>query len=550
MNTKNILSVFVSLAFMFLLVASVSALTLSSPSQDITQGSNVTTLTLNNDNTDFQNVTVSVANIIDGANTVALSLTPTSISNLAAGATRTLTVTGTAFSTGFKFGKYSSVLTATGTNSTGSTFSANSTITYFKSFCKSGEVGTNLTINDVNINSDGKDDLQWRPLDKVTVEVNVDNSGDNDLRNVQVELALFDSAGRNVIGQLTFSDSDNEKKDIGTINSNDNQKETFEFTVPADFKEDTYKLAVKAYSKTSHEENMCADTSSALSDNTFQTIDVTRESDKGKFIAFDNIKLSPTEATCSDSVSLSFDVVNVGDQDQDQVKVIIKSKDLKIDTTSEIRDNLNQGDTKTLTYNFDVPQGLADKMYTIELSSEYDYRKSTDTYRQSSDTNKQIFYKVFGCTPVAVVPGQGKVAISASLTSDAKAGEPLTIKATVKNNQATAGIFSVSVNGYDSWSQLDTISDRIVQLNPGQSKDVTLSFNVDPKASGEKTFTIETRSDTGDVQQKEVVVNVAAKAGLSLGNAFQGNGLLWAIGIINVILIILIIVVAVKLSNR
>ena len=347
MNTKNILSVFLSLAFMLLLVASVSAFTLSSASKDITQGSNQTTVTLSNTNI-TQNVVVSVANIVDGTNLVSLTVTPTSISNFANGATQTLTVTGTSFSSGFKFGRYTSILTATGTNATtGQTVSSNATIAFFKTFCKSGEVGTNLTISDVDVNSDGEDDLEWRPLDKVTVEIDLDNDGDNDLRNVQVELGLLDSSGRNVVGQLEFTDADDEKKDIGTINENDNEKVTFEFVVPADYDEGNYKLAVKAYSKTLGEDKMCADTSSALSDDSFQTIDVVRESDEGKFIVFDNIKFSPTEATCTDTVSLTFDAVNVGDQDQDQVRVFIKSSALKIDTSLEIRDNLNQGDKKT-----------------------------------------------------------------------------------------------------------------------------------------------------------------------------------------------------------
>lgn len=532
---------------MLILVASVSAFTLSSPSRDLTQGTNQTTIVLTNTNV-TQNVTVSVANIVDGTNIVTLSVSPSSFTNFTNGATQTLTVTGTSFSSGFKFGRYTSILTATGTNSSGATVSSNSTVAFFKTFCKVGQIGTNLTISDIDINSDGDEDLEWMPLDKVTVEVEIDNNGDNDIRNVQVELALLDSSGKNVIGQLEFTDSDDEKKDIGTVDEDDSEKVTFEFVVPADFDEGNYKFAAKAYSKTLGEEKMCADTSSALSDTSFQKVEVVRESDEGKFIAFDKIKFSPTEATCSDSVTLSFDVVNVGDQDQDQVKVLIKSSSLKVDTAIEIRDNLNQGDSKTLSYTFDVPQGLADKLYTIELSSQYDYRKSTDAYRESSDSAKQVLYKVFGCTPV--VNAQNKVTINAALTSDSQAGLPLTVKATITNNQGTSGIFSVSVKGYESWSTLDSVSDRIVQLSNGQSKDITLSFNVNEKVSGQKSFILETKSDTGETQQKEIVVNVEPKAGLSLGNAFEGNGLIWIIGIINVILIVLIIVVAVKLSNR
>ncbi len=442
-----------------------------------------------------------------------------------------------------RFGTNTASVTATAGNvSTSASFSIK------KTFCSAGEKGksTNLSINRVDISSTGDDDDTWKPLDKVTIEVKVENNGNEDLKDVVVELGLFDSAGRNIVGKLDFEDTkDDEKITINKINDDDEDTVTFIFTVPGDFDSGTYKLAVKSYSKKVGETNLCTDSSSDLDNNIFHEIRVDREDDEGKFIAFSGTKVSPAEATCSDTVVLSTDVFNIGDEDQDRVKVKLTSRDLQIDANQEIR-NMDIGDKKLTEFTFIIPN-VADKAYFLELSSEYDYRSGN--YHEFSDETFKFPLKVFGCIiPVAQVTNASDIAITASLESEAKAGEQMTVKATLRNPGSQQVNAIVTAKGYESWATLDSISERLVPLAPGESKDVTITFSVNPTASGEQSFVLEI-SGGSRVQTQEVAVTFEKPTTSGLGS-LGTNKLAWVIGIINVILIIIIIIIAVKISRR
>ncbi len=414
-------------------------------------------------------------------------------------------------------------------------------------FCKSGEKGE-LNINDVNIESDGEDEDVWKPLDTITIDVEIENDGDEEIQDVIVKLGLFDSNGNDFADDLDFENEDEEKIDLGDLDDGDEETVTFKFTIPADFDEKgDFKLAIKAYSDDEGENQQCTDRSSDLSDNLFEDIEIEREDDEGKLIAFDNIKAEPSEVLCGDSVKITTDVFNLGDDEQDQVKVNLINNKLGIDLSREIKEDLSEGDKKEVNFEFIIPKTSTDGSYTFDLSAEYDYRRGT--YRESSDDTTPVILKVFGCG--AITDGRDKqVSIAASLESEAKAGQELVVKTVITNLGADQRDFAVTASGYENWAKLDSISDRLINLKSGESKEVIVRLNVNSDAEGEKSFIMEARS--GDkLETREIAVNIESGqrpglGGLNLG----GNSLVWIIGIINVILIILIIVVAARISKR
>lgn len=415
-----------------------------------------------------------------------------------------------------------------------------------KSLCRSGPQGTNLSIREVNINNEDGDDTDWMPLNKVSVEVEVENNGNDDIKDVQVSMVLMDGSGKTFTNKLDFDDSDKDKKEISRISDGDTENVKFSFTVPGDFDEGSYRLSVKAFSKKISEDLLCVDSSSDLDNTIYQSIDVTREDDEGKFIAFDNIRMSPSEATCGDSVTMTLDVYNVGTDDQERVKVKLYNKDLKIDTFQELKNDFDAGDKETISLNFLIPQNIKDGTYSLDLSSEYDFDKGN--YRESSDDSTKTLFKVFGCSAGIQVNEQSKaLSISASLESEAIAGKKMIVKSTVKNNGQTPLIGVVNVKGNEDWADLESVSERVLNLAPGQSKEITLTFNVKESASGKNTFNLEVNAGEGNVSSQEVEVTLAQSRNLL---DFSGNGIIWVIGIINVILIVIIIVVAVKIAQR
>jgi len=389
------------------------------------------------------------------------------------------------------------------------------------------------------------DDTEWRLLDTVRVEVEVENQGESDLSDIVVELAVFDSSGNEVTGDLNFINSDEEEIEIGKINDGDNEQVTFEFEVSPDFDDGDYRLAIKTYSKKSGlgQDKICDDTAGDLDNGFYQSVSVERETDEGKRIGFSNIKVNPSEATCGDAVQLTLDAINIGDEDEDQVQVTLFNKELGINQFVEIKGGLDQGDSESLSFNFEVPAGLADKTYNLELSADYDYNKGE--YRQSLDDVRKISLKVLGCQPVVSTPA---ATITASLASEAKAGQQLTILATLKNSGTSATSFVVDASGFESWAALGSVSDRIVTLNAGESKDVTVVLNVNSGVSGDKILTVDAKSGAQTIS-KTVPVSIAASQGIS-GVSLSGNTMLWVIGAINLILVIVIIIVAIRVSRR
>ena len=551
-NKKTQKSFAFVLAILSLLVLSVSfaaALSLSAP-ETLTKANNQTTLNLLNDFGSAQDVSISVSNIIEDSNQVVLSVSPTSIINMAASAQEPLTVSiSNVLGDDFSFGTHTSTLTATGTNN-----SDTQTITYLQSFCENGEVSSpdfELELKNVDISSTGDEDEEWKPMDEITIDIDVENVGDEDLSDILVEMAVYDSSGDNVAGDLDFISADEDQVDLGRLNNDDEDTVTFQFVVPADFDEGSYKLAFKVYSDDEGEDVVCADTSGDLNKDYYQDIDVIKEDDEGKFIAFTDTEIKPTKATCGDSVTLDTDVFNIGEEDQDQVKVNLVISGLNVDLPREIKSGLDIGDDQVVSFTFTVPSTVKDGTYTIELDSEYDYRKGV--YRQKSDESLEIPFTVFGCS---VSTGTGTtgtttkaVGITATLESDAKAGTELIVRANLQNLGTESQTVIVSASDYENWASLNSISNRIVEIAPGASKDVIISFNTNDDAAGQKSFTIE--AITGDkVDSREVSVTIEEKASVFSGFSLGGNALIWIIGIINVILIVLIIIVAVKISRR
>lgn len=480
-----------------------------------------------------------------------ITLSPSSVASLNPGETTTVSVVPGSGFDGRIFGDNSATITVSNSNVQSNSISFSSQQT----FCKLGPRGGNLTLDRVRIKSSGDDDTTWNPLDVITVTVEFSNDGDARIKDLHVELGLFNDQGKNIIRDVDFTSTDDEDVKYGSLNDGDNDQVDFEFVVPADFDEADYKVAAKVYSDDIGEASECADEAgSGLDDDTFQTVSVERQSDEGKFMAFDNIDLTPTQARCGDTVTISGDVFNVGDQDEDQVKLNLESTPLNVRLTRELKGGLNSGDKESFSFSFTAPETLRDGTYDLSLTTDYDYNSRSGDYRQHSDDAYTVPLQLIGCSGTGTggsTGGNGNAAaISANLGSDAVAGKELVVVGSITNLASTQQTFAVSASGYEDWATLKDISDRVVTLAPGESQDVTLRFDVDADASGEQTFSIEARSGD-DVETQDVAVNFAGGSSSgSNGFSFSGNGLIWVIGAINVILVILIIVVAVRISRR
>ncbi len=411
-----------------------------------------------------------------------------------------------------------------------------------KGFCEAGEQGLanvsiKLDVNNMGDSEDSDDDL-WVLGDVVEVEVEVKNRNhDEDIDDIIVELGLFDSDGNNIADELDFISDDDEEQDLGDIRDGDEETATFTFRVPPDFNTESYTLIAKAYSD-GDENILCAEED-------FST-KVDQEGEEERFVIVDDIAIDD-QAICGETVSGDFTVFNIGEDDQDRVKITMINEDLDLDEEFETT-NLDEGDEEDFSFTFRVPEGISEGNYNIEFRSYYDY--DDGVYKERSEDTFVGFLNVINCgSPVNPTPGNGlPLEVDASLTSEATSGEDLVVEATFTNTGTQAMTVLLDARDFNSWSRLVSISPQVLNLGAGETRSATFTLAVNDDTEGEQSFTIEANSNGNLVTQQVAVEFEEGQSGLRFD--LDGSALIWVIAIVNIILIILIIVVAVRLSRR
>jgi len=517
----------------------------------LTKSTDTTSFTVKNNDATGVNVAVTLpASITDGTDSVTITSPSTLSFTLASGASSTISVVRGDVPSGFDLGEFSSSIQVGLVNASDATITDSKTValSFVNSFCSDGPLNiSDLDLNvDINNLGQGEDD-NWLPLDEVKVEVELDNSKSLDLDTVYFELAFIEKdSGKNVADDLIWLSKDEEKVKIGDIDEDESETFTFQFKVGPELgiKDKDYLLMVKAYPKDSEDE-ICIDSSDDLSNKYFEDITVDRENEDDRLVVLDNIVL-PSEATCQQTVQLTADMYNIGDDDEEQTRVRLYNKELGLDLNQVIRENLDAGDKDNVEFTFDVPKDAAEKTYTLELRTFYSYDEDDDTY----DDNSKPFFaylKVSG-NCVSSVQEQSLASITAELGSDAVAGKQLVIEGTLKNIGTQTTIYTLAVSGITSWATLNEISPSTLTLEAGKSADFTIYLNVDDDVEGEQSLSIKATHDTKTTEQ-DVIVEIQGKTsgfltGSAIGEHLRNNWFIWVIVLINVILIIAIIVVA------
>ena len=420
-------------------------------------------------------------------------------------------------------------------------------VEFVSTFCSEGDAGSDLEITDVEIDNRDGDDEEWSPRDKIEIEVEVTNNADVKIKDVIVEIGLFDSTGKNIIKDM--EDLDDEEIDLGSIKDDDEDTAIFTFTVPADFaiEDDDYKLVIKTYSEDLTQAIECSSESSKLSHDLFESIEGEREKDEEKHIIFDNIIVSPNPAQCSEKIQITGELFNIGDYDyEDQVRVTMFSEGLGIDTEKTVREDLDQGEDELVDFEFDVPATTEEKLYTIEFRTFYDYDDKDDSYDEESDEKFTTSIRIAGNCNMQ----NTDVTITANLdseTPEAVPGKQVIINSKLRNTGDIATSYTISVLGNSEWSSVSSIEPKVVNLLPGESRDVSIALTINEDATGDKELTIRANYDGKTTDQRIVLtIGDGKMAPADLGpfvNHLRDNWFIYLIILVNLVLIIAIILV-------
>ena len=439
--------------------------------------------------------------------------------------------------TDLDFGKYLlSTLSITAQNAS-DTEAETTTLSFVNGFCKYGAFGDLKITKLEDKEIDNADSWDWMPLDNIEFSVEVENNFDEDKR-VTVKYDIYKSGNK-----VEFDNEDTEQS--VSIDSGDSEKVTFSLAVPADMDDGDYNLFVKAYVKGHEDDEGCIDSSSEFGDTYFQKLSVSRDEERAIVVDMDSIT-SLEAVKCGDAVTLYAKIYNIGVEDEDKVKVNLYNKELGIDQ-NEVINGLDEGESATLTFNFKVLENVEGKNYPFRLITFYEYDEDDDEYTSNSKDDLDEDFN-FDLKVECIKTGAKSASITAELDSDAIAGEELKIKGTLSNTGEEETTYTLSVAGYEEWAELGKITPSTFILKAGESKDFSLTLNVNEDAADEQSLAIEASYDRETTDQ-EVSVVIEGKAatgitGAAIGTHFRENWFIWVIIAINIVLIIAIIVVA------
>ncbi|VVB80668.1 Uncharacterised protein [uncultured archaeon] len=533
----------VLLAFSF-----ASAMNVSTTSLALTVNngsSSSTSFTITNNETDLISISIGT---ITGLGTLTTSVSNSSF-NLSAGENKTITVNITAPSAQTNNTFYGNLpITSNGSNPS---LNLNLTVNAIQvlptpvitssNFCKSGNQGNNLSITDFSINNKGEgDDNDWYLMDQVNIDVEVTNNMDKRANNVEAEIGIF-SGGEDVTSDFSFEDK---RISLGSIGSDNSKTATFTIkSLPVDLNEGSYTIRVKTYIS-GNENTVC--------DSTSDSTDVTNPFGEGVIVA-NEVVGTTVEASAGNVLDqISMDAVNLGSSKEEEVLVNIYNKELGINQNYHLS-NLRAGSSELIYFPaIDIPATAISKTYKVDVTTYYNYNDGdtteADSYDQNSYDDLEDNYNTFSFN-IKVINGQTPVdpsrpTLTAKLDNDAVVGKPMNITLSLKNNGAASMATLVSVQDYDSWSTLDSLTPSTLLIAKGDTKTVVLTLV--PTKDGQQTFKINVLYDGKTISQ-DVAVNVAKKTGFLSSVFGEANSTSYLITGIVILVALIVVVLVVKL---
>ncbi len=526
MKNKNLVLVFVSMFALLLLAGFTSA----------TLGVSPSSLTFNNNNSQTITVSSNISSDISYSDftingvTFAVSGNTTLDSNNET----VLTVTPQVNLRDFDFLKsYTSTFDITQSGSETLSYSVTAQNT---NLCKYENYGGDLDIEirDIQIKEGIGDDEEWFPLDQIEIEVRIENNGDEDLRDVELEWGIYDSSSNEWI--IEIDDVDSFK-----IKDGDDETVTISFTLDdhdldidlEDLEDGSYELYARATGEVD------IDSKPNTCDFTSESVDIIIERD---FAVLDDLKL-PENLQCGSDMIISGDVWNIGDRDQDDIEVKVVESRLGIEKYVSVGD-IDALNSESFSLTIPIPE---------DASGTYNFKFSVldedgDIYEADHDDELSTFSQ--SVTISGECSSSTDAEVHAVLQDGGQAGKPLTVKATLINSGEKTTTYTLNVAGYGSWADGADLTKTTLTLDAGESEDVLITLDVKSDAFGEEIFNIEVISSGALIANQPVSVEVSKKS-LITGFAISGsNWHLWGIGLLNLILVIVIIIIAVRVARK
>lgn len=409
-------------------------------------------------------------------------------------------------------------------------------VVYEGEFCEYDELNSDLEIELEITGVEGlgdEDDGEFLPLDKVTFEVNIDNKGDSDIQDIELEWGVYNKeTGEWFIEPEEEDTFDLDEDEDTTIEI------TFEIEDADDLDGENYALFVRATGEIDNSDNVNDGEKACVSAS--ENMDIILEDD---LIVVRNIDM-PMDAFCGQDVEITAEIWNIGEDDQDDVVVTIYNTDLGI-SESVTFDEIDAFEKEEITLQFTIPGDAdGDKFHYII----FDVRDDDGDKYEYDDDDLEYDYGLKLAGGCIAIPD---ITVTPTLVSEqAIAGDEVVISAEIENTGTEQHTFTISLDGLTGWAELVEIDKTTFLLPAGETETIEITLDVEKGIEGTESFTINAVSADGSAYTQPVSVEIE-DTGFSLSDMFKGgNSLYWIVGAINVVLIIAIIIVVIRILSK
>lgn len=389
-----------------------------------------------------------------------------------------------------------------------------------------GTDGISVSIDNIKVTGFGDDQTLYL-YDNVTLSVRVENNGNDTMKNIKAEWAIYDINKNKIL--------DSGKSSKFNIKESNDKTVDFQFTIDElskirDNSGDNYKIFVWANAEDSGRNNL------QICDSNSQDIAIADDD----FVILNNIVV-PDTVPCGSQFEVISDVTNIGSTDEQNVVVGLYNKDLGINQKFNIGD-INGYDNAKLDALINIPSNAEEKTYFLTATI---YNDNGDVF-QNNNNNDATF-------PISVsVSGSclvnANTDVSAALQSGSKAGDNFVVKVSLKNTGTKTMTFTLNPTGYTDWATSATLDQSSVALKAGETKDVLVTLATKNTVStGAKTFNMDVLVGNQVVLEQPITVQLA-KAGFSLSGTDANTTLI--MGLVILILVIIVIIVSIRVSRK
>jgi len=370
-----------------------------------------------------------------------------------------------------------------------------------------------VEINDIdNIDSSNQYSTQYKRGE--TLDINVKLLSRANIDDVEVEVEINGDEHHDIEVETEQFD----------VSSNTYYYKSLSLDLPDDLEQDTYLLTVR----------VSARGFSSVEESFFIKIDTNRHD-----VIIKDIDFSSNPVKAGRGLEATVRVKNVGEKDEDQVRIGFEIPELGLKAADAYMDDLDDDESRSSEPLYiRIPECTGEGTYTAVFTVEFD-----DGYKTVIETQKIQILEGDSCMLSSVAMKTTTILLGADTQVIEKGKTGVVCPITIKNEGIATRQYTISTTGLEEWADVEVSPSNVAIIEAGKSQIISVYVTAkDGAQNGEKAFTVNVQSGTGTAEPIPLSATVTGKDSSSW-DAIK-KGLEVGLVILLVLLIVLGVIVA------